>query len=130
MLYYLKKYPFSLLIIAAVIYLSFFKPPSIGFPLFPYMDKVIHFCMYGGLSGILWLEFLRNHRYSGTANLTHAWIGAVFCPIALSGVIELLQEYCTSYRGGEWVDFLANTGGVTAATLIAYFLLRPRILKE
>lgn len=29
MLYYLKKYPISLTIIAVVIYLSFFKPPSL-----------------------------------------------------------------------------------------------------
>ena len=31
-------------------------------PLFPGVDKVVHFCMYGGMSGMLWLEFLRNHR--------------------------------------------------------------------
>lgn len=86
--------------------------------------------MYGGLSGMLWLEFLRNHRDSQSPNLLHAWIGAVFCPIALSGCIELGQEYLTSYRGGEWEDFLANTCGVTVATLIAYYLLRPRILKK
>ena len=28
MLYYIKKYPVSLVIILAVIYLSFFKPPT------------------------------------------------------------------------------------------------------
>lgn len=130
MFYYLKKYPFSLFIIVTVIYLSFFKPPSISGPLIPHFDKIVHFCMYGGLSGMLWLEFLRNHRRNESPNLNHAWIGAVFCPIALSGLIELGQEYLTSYRGGEWGDFLANTCGVTVATLIAFFLLRPRILNK
>ena len=78
MLYYLKKYPFSLLVIAVVIYLSFFRPPSMDdFPLFPGVDKVVHFCMYGGVSGMLWLEFLRNHR-NFEVPLWHAWIGAVF----------------------------------------------------
>ena len=130
MLYYIKKYPFSLFIIATVIYLSFFRPPSLGIPLFPNFDKVVHFCMYGGLSGMLWLEFLRNHRQSESTSLMHAWIGATFCPIALSGGIEIAQEYLTSYRGGEWTDFLANTLGVATATLIAYYILRPRILKN
>ncbi|WP_085537646.1 VanZ family protein [Massilibacteroides vaginae] len=130
MFYYLKKYPFSLFIIVTVIYLSFFKPPSINIPPIAYFDKIVHFCMYGGLSGMLWLEFLRNHRFNDSPKLIHAWIGAVFCPILLSGGIEIGQEYLTSYRGGEWLDFLANTCGVIIATLIAYFLLRPRILKK
>lgn len=130
MFYYIKKYPFSLLIIAAVIYLSFFKPPSLNVPPIPYFDKIVHFCMYGGMSGMLWLEFLRNHRYSKSANLKHAWFGAVICPIVLSAVIELFQKYFTTYRGGEWLDLLANICGVAVATLIAFFILRPKILKS
>ena len=50
MLYYIKKYPFSLLIILAVIYLSFFKPPSTRLSLIPNIDKVVHVCMYLGMS--------------------------------------------------------------------------------
>ena len=130
MFYYLRKYPFSLLIIAAVIYLSFFRPPDLNeLPLFPGVDKVVHFCMYGGMSGMLWLEFLRNHR-NFEVPLWHAWIGAVLCPIAMSGIIELLQAYCTTYRGGDWLDFLANVCGVTAATLFAWYVLRPWVLKR
>jgi VanZ family protein len=129
MLYYLKKYPFSLTIIAIVIYLSFFKPPTVDVSQFPGFDKLAHLCMYGGLSGILWIEFLLNHRRYDDV-LWHAWIGAVFCPIAMSGIIELLQEYCTTYRGGDWFDFLANSCGVAVATLIAYFVIRPRMIKK
>lgn len=129
MLYYLKKYPFSLTIIAIVIYLSFFKPPTVDVSQFPGFDKLAHLCMYGGLSGILWIEFLLNHRRYDDV-LWHAWIGAVFCPIAMSGIIELLQEYCTTYRGGDWFDFLANSCGVAVATLIAYFFIRPRMIKK
>ena len=98
MLYYLKKYPISLTIILVVIYLSFFKPPSVEIGKIPGIDKVVHICMYAGLSGMLWIEFLRNHRKYDEV-LWHAWIGAVLCPILMSGAIELLQEYCTSYRG-------------------------------
>ena len=44
-------------------------------------------------------------------------VGATLCPILLSGVIELLQAYATTHRGGEWWDFAANTAGVLLATL-------------
>ena len=56
MLYYLKKYPISLTIIAVVIYLSFFKPPSLEVGKIVGIDKVAHLCMYAGLSGMLWIE--------------------------------------------------------------------------
>lgn len=127
-LYYLKKYPVSLVIILMVIYLSFFKPPSMEISKVPGMDKIAHVCMYGGLSGALWFEFIRNHKGRGT--WWHAWIGAVFCPILFSGTIELLQEYATTYRGGDWFDFLANTTGVALATLFANFVMRPWLLKK
>ena len=81
MLYYLKKYPISLTIIAVVIYLSFFKPPSLEVGKIVGIDKVAHLCMYAGLSGMLWIEFLRNHRKYDDV-LWHAWIGAE-CPVVL-----------------------------------------------
>ena len=129
MLYYLKKYPISLTVIAIVIYLSFFKPPTMEISKIPNMDKLVHLCMYGGVSGMLWIEFLRNHRKYDEV-MWHAWIGAVLCPILMGGAIELLQEYCTTYRGGDWFDFLANLSGVVLATLFAYFVLRPWMLRN
>ena len=53
-----------------------------------------------------------------------------FYAIVMSGIIEILQEYCTTYRGGDWFDFLANTCGVIAATAFAWFVLRPWIVNE
>lgn len=129
MLYYVKKYPVSLAIIAAVLYLSFFKPPSVEMPTVIGLDKIAHICMYGGLSGVLWIEFFRSHRKYDMV-WWHAWVGAVLCPIAMSGIIELLQEYCTTYRGGDWFDLLANTTGVVIATLIANFIIRPWMIKK
>ena len=117
MLYYLKKYPISLTIIAVVIYLSFFKPPSLEVGKIVGIDKVAHLCMYAGLSGMLWIEFLRNHcKYDDV--LWHAWIGAVLCPVLMSGAIELLQEYCTTYRGFP-CEYLR------CYSRYAVFLLRP-----
>ena len=116
---YLKKYPISILIILVVTYLSFFKPPSPpDINDIPGIDKIVHFCMYLGMSGMLWLEFYRAHRNDNVPKW-HAWIGAIACPIAFSGIVELLQEYCTTNRTGDWWDFAANTLGVIVASLLA-----------
>ena len=129
MLYYIKKYPVSLLIILTVIYLSFFKPPTTDLSNIPNIDKIVHVCMYLGMSGMLWLEFLRAHQ-KGDSPLWHAWVGAFVCPVLFSGMVELLQEYCTTYRGGDWLDFSANTTGALIASLIGYFVLRPLMAKK
>ena len=121
MLYFLKRYPVSLLVIAAVVYLSFFRPPSTELDGIPNIDKVVHVCMYFGMSGMLWLEFLRAHRRDHTP-LWHAWVGALVCPILFSGVVELLQAYCTTYRGGDWLDFAANSLGALLASGVAQWV--------
>jgi hypothetical protein len=48
----------------------------------------------------------------------------------LSGIIELLQAYATEHRGGDWLDFAANSLGVVLATLVGYYILRPIIWKQ
>ena len=50
MLSYIKKYPISLFIILTVIYLSFFKPPKTDLDEIPNLDKLVHVCMYFGIS--------------------------------------------------------------------------------
>ena len=112
MLSYIKKYPISLFIILTVIYLSFFKPPKTDLNEIPNLDKLVHICMYFGMSGMLWLEFLRAHRRDNTP-MWHARLGAFLCPILFSGAVELMQEYCTTYRGGD--------------CLVAYYGVRPRM---
>ena len=129
MLYYIKKYPVSLVIILAVIYLSFFKPPTTDLGTIPNLDKVVHICMYFSMSGMLWLEFLRAHQRDRTP-MWHAWVGAFVCPVLFSGAVELLQAFCTTYRGGDWLDFAANTTGAVLASLVACFVLKPRVMRK
>lgn len=124
MLYYLKKYPLTLLTIAVIFYLSFFKPPQTDMETIPGIDKLVHTCMYGGLCFILWIEYLRIHR---NINRLRMLIGGIILPILLSGAIELMQTYCTEHRGGDWIDFAANSLGVILAAFVGYHILRPII---
>ncbi|KAA6351468.1 hypothetical protein EZS27_000547 [termite gut metagenome] len=124
MFHLIKRYPVSITIIGVIVYLSFLKPPFFEFiDKIPFWDKMVHLCMYSGMSGILWLEFMRNHK-NEKLPLLHAWIGAIICPIAFGGVVEFLQGYFTTYRGGDWLDFVANTVGVVLGSLVSYYGIR------
>ena len=125
MLYYIKKYPVSLLIIAIAIYLSFFRPPiNTDLSKIPNLDKIAHMGIYFIMSGGLWFEFFKNYRSTDRRSIRRAWFGACLCPILFSGAVELLQEYLTVHRGGEWLDFAANTMGAVSASLLAFCIVR------
>ena len=49
----LRHYPFSILTVLAIWYLSFFTPPHTQLEEINNFDKLVHVCMYGGLSSII-----------------------------------------------------------------------------
>ena len=118
----LKKYPLSLFVTAAVWYLSFFTPPQTELSEINNFDKLVHTCMYGGLCSIIWLEYLRANT---TLRWKHIIGGIIILPTLMSGIIELMQQYLTQNRGGEWWDFAANISGILLAALIGYYIQRP-----
>mgnify|MGYP006914993244 CR=1 FL=1 len=48
MKHYIWNYPLSLLTVIIICYLSFFTPPKTDMEEIPYIDKIVHICMYGG----------------------------------------------------------------------------------
>lgn len=123
-----RRYIFSISLIIVVVYLSFFHNNTSQYKIpFANADKVVHFLMYGCLSTVIWLEFMFNHRDG--SHMKNVWLWAVFFPILMSGIIEILQSTLTTYRSGEYLDFLANTVGVTLATWFCYFIIRPFVVK-
>lgn len=115
---YFINYKYSWGIIGLILYLSFFTPPKMEMEEITNIDKLAHICMYGGLCTIIWWEYWRKHHI---LSLMRTIIGAIVLPIALSGAIELLQEYATENRSGDWADMIANTIGVLLAALLGYF---------
>lgn len=86
-----------------------------------FIDKWTHFLMYGGTCTVIWWEYLRHHRRLQPGKLfLLGWLS----PILMSGVLELIQEYCTENRAGEWLDLAANATGVTLGTIIGLILYR------
>lgn len=122
----LKTYPLSLLCVAAVWYLCLFKPPSTGLDKIAGIDKVVHVLMYLGTCGMMWLEYRKSHSRMDYRRTLPAFLLA---PILMSGLIELAQEYATTYRSGDWADFAANSLGALLAAVLGNTLL-PAWLKR
>lgn len=121
--HYFSKYPFSLLLVLLVLYLSFFTPPKTGLDEVTNIDKLVHVCMYGGLCSVVWIEYWRSHAASQIERV-RLWMGTVVLPLLFSGGIELLQEYCTTDRSGDWEDMFANSIGVILAAGLGITLWR------
>lgn len=126
-----RTYPVALLCFLLIWYLSFFTPPKTELDDVAFIDKWVHVVMYGGSCLVLWIEHLRHHHLTKQPLcqqrlLLWAWVA----PILMSGLIELLQAYCTGgRRSGDWLDFAANAVGVTGAALVGW-LLRKVWLKK
>ena len=118
-----RKYPFSTLCIALIWALSltpFF--PETPLDNVAFADKWTHFVMYGGTCAVIWWEYWRQHRRPDYEKLFFwAWL----MPIVMSGVLELLQQYCTGgHRSGDWFDLAANAVGVSIGAVIGILLLK------
>lgn len=119
--HFVKRYPLSILCIVLIWVLSlmpFF--PETPFDQVEFIDKWTHLVMYGGTCSVIWWEYLRKHQIlDGEKIFFYAWL----CPVLMSGLLELLQEYCTfGHRNGDWLDFAANTIGVTLGALIGVLM--------
>jgi len=119
-----KKYPLSICCIALIWILSLTPIfPETPFDDVAFIDKWTHLVMYGGTCSVIWIEYLRSHTRLDSKKL---FLYAFLAPILMSGVLEVLQEYCTGgHRNGDWFDFAANSLGVTlgaAFGLLLYYL--------
>lgn len=113
---FLKTYWLSILVAAAILYLSLAtgrglaKLPPV--PLFENADKLMHFLMYMGLSCVITF----NQRMSGKALLFTA-ITAVAISAAYGGVLELVQPFFPP-RTCDLLDFIADAAGAIVGFVI------------
>ena len=77
--------------------------------------------MYGGTCSVVWYEYIRSHeRLDARRLFLLAWLA----PVLMSGVLELVQAYCTTNRSGEWLDFAANATGCTLGAAVGLVMKR------
>ncbi len=107
----------TLVVLALITIASLF--PIEHLPAAPGSDKAHHFISYCAL---MLPTAIRKPKY---------WLALAFFFISWSGLIELIQPYVNRY--GEWLDMLANMGGVVLAIMIAqvihWFIVKQKVLK-
>lgn len=105
----------------------FYSPQEQPKDIFPYTDKIVHFLMYLGLSGVAMINYI--YRTRGHIIILKLVLYALILPILYGGAIELIQEYMTDNRTGEWLDLLADTLGALSALPIALYF-RKKLLSH
>lgn len=125
-LHLMKSYPVSCFYILVIWILCFATIPKTPLDNVTLIDKWVHIAMYGGTCGTIWLEYLRRHRGAGINKGKLFWL-AWSAPVAMSGLIEILQATCTGgRRSGDWLDFAANSLGATLAAVVWIVVLAVR----
>jgi len=127
MIQFIRKYPFSLLIIATIVFLSLFNPPQTRLDPITGIDKIAHICMYGGLELVIWIEYLRHHD---NLDYIKVFLLGIISPIMLGGLMEIAQMKLTQGRSGEWADLLADSIGVLLGAAVGYFAIRTFFRKR
>jgi VanZ family protein len=85
-------------------------PPVVDF------DKLVHLFMFLGLAGVI---FFDNTKYlKQQISRRRIFWGSFLFPTLFSGAIEILQEYCTIDRTGDWLDFLSDGIGALIGLFI------------
>ena len=119
---YLRRYPVTLLLAVGIVLLSLLPIPDIKMPVdVPLADKWTHMVMYGVLTLAIWFDYRRSHRQFNARKLL---VFAFLAPIAMGGILELMQAYLTTCRSGEWLDFVANTIGVCLGTILGILIMK------
>lgn len=118
---FLKRYPLSTTLIVVIWVLCLIPTvPETPLSSFSLIDKWTHLVMYGTLVVVIWWEYTRQYP---TLKPRRLFLWAFLAPVAMGGLVELAQAYCTGgRRSGEWFDFVANSVGVVLGTLIGILL--------
>lgn len=126
--HYAKTYPLGLLIVVAITLLSLLPIPEVPVAKdVPLADKWTHMVMYGTLTLAIWVQYLRAHE---RVCWTRLMLYGVVAPAAWGGLMELAQAYLTTYRSGDWLDFVANCIGVAIAVVLGLAVVRPCIARR
>lgn len=110
-----------MIVIAVILYATINNNPldDTQLPPIPHLDKLIHAIMFGGLFGSLTFD---RHRAGMSINRKALIPVAIACIIS-GACDEFAQQYLTSARAGDIIDFAADCIGIT----VAYYTAPPAV---
>lgn len=101
------------------------KIPDTSFFKKIHMDKIVHFCLFGGTVFFLSLGVYRqHHRISAFTLLLFVIVSATY-----GLAIEYIQEYWAINRSFDMYDFVADTLGAIAGVWVFKLFRRFFLLK-
>ena len=87
---------------------------------------MVHTVLFLGLAGVIFFDNTRYLKYS--ISKVRNFLGTFLFPVAIGGLIEILQAYLTTSRSGDWFDFLFDgigaLLGLGITSLINHYLSR------
>lgn len=90
-------------------------------------DKYIH-CIFHFIFTSLWFMFFRLHFRSGKQY--KAFVVSFLLSVSVGVLIELIQQYFTESRTGDFYDVLANMSGASLAISLLYILNSFKVFKN
>jgi len=124
---FLKKYWLSIVVILIIFVLCLMDTTPLPPQPMSNFDKLVHTVMFLGLSGVVFFDTTGYLRFA-VSNL-EIFFSAFLFPIAIGGLVEIMQEYVSATRSGDWFDFLFNVVGAILGLGIA-FLINNYFLKR
>jgi VanZ family protein len=82
------------------------------------LDKLAHLLMFLTLSGSVFFDNTAYFKQRITKR--RIILGSFLFPLLFSGLIEIIQEYFSSVRSGDWMDFLFDGIGTLIGILICF----------
>ena len=128
MIVLLKKYWISILVILVIFVLCFMNTAPLPVPQVQNFDKWMHTLMFLGLSGVVFFDDTGYLRFP-ISKMRILWISFLF-PVAVGGLIEIMQAHLTVTRTGDWFDFLFDAIGAIFGMGIALLINRCFLMKK
>lgn len=97
------------------------------FPLFIHADKLVHFCMFFGLSLVASFNYIILNK--GKIIILKMIAFAILLPILFGELIEIIQLNYFPDRSADWFDFLADALGSVFTIPFALYLRRRLLIK-
>lgn len=124
----LKKNILSILVALIILYLSLANAKTfsnVPFINIPHFDKVVHFCMFFGLTAVLFFENRKSLKSTGRLLLV------AFISFMYGVLMEVLQTTLTLTRTGDVFDALADLTGVITLLLLWIWIkpFKPREIR-
>ncbi len=112
---------------AVIFYLCFMDPQD--FPEAPMtdFDKLVHWGMFLTVSLVVFFE--STNYFKNSIFKKELLLQSFFFPIAYSGFIELMQEYLSPTRSGDWMDFLFDAIGALCGLVIVLIVNKKLVTK-